>query len=135
MADKALEALLQENRTFAPSKEFVKNAHANNAKVYKPKDRLKFWEGFAKELHWFKPWKKILDWKLPFAKWFVGAKTNMSTNCLDRHLETARRNKAAILWEGEPGEERTLTYQQLHREVCRLRQRASSRSASRRATA
>jgi len=120
MADKALEALLQENRTFAPSKEFVKNAHANNAKVYKPKDRLKFWEGFAKELHWFKPWKKILDWKLPFAKWFVGAKTNMSTNCLDRHLETARRNKAAILWEGEPGEERTLTYQQLHREVCRF---------------
>jgi acetyl-CoA synthetase len=120
MADKALEALLQENRTFAPSKEFVKNAHANDPKVYKTKDRLKFWENFAKELHWFKKWTKVLDWKLPFSKWFVGGKTNMSYNCVDRHLTTHRRNKAAILWEGEPGEERTLTYQQLHREVCRF---------------
>src|SRR5262245_13027371 len=120
MADKALEALLQENRTFATSKQSVKNAHANTAQVYKPADRLKFWESFAQELHWFTPWKKILDWKLPFAKWFVGGKTNMAYNCVDRHLATERRNKAAILWEGEPGEERTLTYQQLHREVCRF---------------
>jgi len=120
MADKALEALLTETRTFAPSKDFVKNAAAKDAKVYKPKDRLKFWESFAKELHWFKNWTKVLDWKVPFAKWFVGGKTNMSYNCLDRHLSTARRNKAAIVWEGEPGEERTLTYQQLHREVCRF---------------
>jgi acetyl-CoA synthetase len=120
MADKALEALLQENRSFKPSKDFVKNAIANDAKVYKVKDRLKFWEGFAKELHWFKKWSKVLDWKLPFAKWFVGGQTNMAYNCVDRHLVTPRRNKAAILWEGEPGEERTLTYQQLHREVCRF---------------
>ncbi len=120
MADKALEALLQENRTFPPPKEFARNAVVKDAKVYKVRDRLKFWEGFAKELHWFKKWKKVLDWKLPFAKWFVGGTTNMATNCLDRHLAGPRRNKAAILWEGEPGEERTLTYQQLHREVCRF---------------
>jgi acetyl-CoA synthetase len=120
MADKALEALLQENRTFPPSKDFVKKAAVKDAKVYKVGNRLKFWEGFAKELHWFKKWSKVLDWKLPFAKWFVGGKTNMAYNCVDRHLDGPRRNKAAILWEGEPGEERTLTYQQLHREVCRF---------------
>ena len=120
MAVKALEALLQENRTFPPPKDFVKTAVVKDAKVYKVRDRLKFWEGFAKELHWFKTWKKVLDWKLPFAKWFVGGTTNMAYNCLDRHLAGPRRNKAAILWEGEPGEERTLTYQQLHREVCRF---------------
>ncbi len=120
MADKALEALLQENRTFVPPKEFVKGALVKDAKVYKVRDRLKFWEGFAKELFWFKKWTKVLDWKLPFAKWFVGGRTNMAYNCLDRHLDGPRRNKAAILWEGEPGDERTLTYQQLHREVCRF---------------
>jgi acetyl-CoA synthetase len=120
MADKALEALLEERRSFKPSKEFIRNATPNDAKVYRVKDRLKFWEGFAKELHWFKQWSKVLDWKLPSAKWFVGGRTNMAYNCVDRHLASARRNKAAILWEGEPGEERTLTYQQLHREVCRF---------------
>jgi acetyl-CoA synthetase len=71
-------------------------------------------------LHWFKPFEKTLDWKEPFAEWFVGGKTNVSYNCLDRHLTTDRRNKAAIIWEGEPGDERTLTYQQLHREVCKF---------------
>jgi len=120
MADKALEALLQENRTFPPSKEFVKKAVPGSKTVYLVKNRLKLWEGFAKELHWFKKWTRVLDWKLPFAKWFVGGKTNMAYNCLDRHLDGPRRNKAAILWEGEPGDERTLTYQQLHREVCRF---------------
>jgi acetyl-CoA synthetase len=119
MAEKDLSALLTENRTFKPSKDFVKNAVANNAKVYKVKDRLKFWEGFAKELHWFKKWSKVLQWDLPSAKWFVGGKTNMAYNCLDRHL-AERRNKAAILWEGEPGDERVLTYGTLHREVCRF---------------
>jgi len=120
MADKALEALLQENRTFPPSKAFQKQAIVRDPKVYKVRDRLKFWETFAKDLHWFEKWKKVLDWKLPFAQWFVGGKTNMSYNCLDRHLTTPRRNKAAILWEGETGEERILTYQHLHREVCRF---------------
>jgi acetyl-CoA synthetase len=120
MADKALDALLQENRTFAPPKAFVKGAVAKDAGVFKVKDRLKFWEGFAKELDWSTKWKKVLDWKLPFAKWFVGGRTNLAANCVDRHLAGPRRNKAAILWEGEPGDERTLTYQQLHREVCRF---------------
>src|SRR5688572_24462365 len=117
--EKNLSALLTENRLFKPSKEFVKNAVPNHAKAYKVKDRLKFWESFAKELHWFKKWKKVLQWDLPFAKWFVGGKTNIAYNCLDRHL-AERRNKAAILWEGEPGDERVLTYGTLHREVCRF---------------
>ncbi len=120
MAEKALSALLKENRKFKPSAAFVANATVKSPGVYKVKDRLKFWEGFAKELHWFKKWTKVLDWKLPFARWFVGGKTNMAYNCLDRHLGGPRRNKAAILWEGEPGEERVLTYATLHREVCRF---------------
>ncbi|HYE97374.1 MAG TPA: AMP-binding protein, partial [Planctomycetota bacterium] len=119
MSEKALSALLQENRTFKPPAAFVKQANVRDPKIYKVKDRLKFWEGFAKELHWFKPWKKVLDWRLPFAKWFVGGKTNLAYNCVDRHLET-RKNKAAIIWEGEPGDERVLTYGMLHREVCRF---------------
>src|SRR5712672_4161613 len=80
----------------------------------------KFWTREAKELVWRAPWKKMLEWKQPFAKWFVGGKLNVSENCLDRHLTGPRRNKAAIIWEGEPGDRRTLTYQQLHHEVCRF---------------
>ena len=79
-----------------------------------------FWASMAKELDWFKPWEKVLEWNPPFAKWFVGGRTNIAHNCLDRHLTTARKNKAAIIWEGEPGDERILTYQALHREVCRF---------------
>src|SRR5256714_12060738 len=80
----------------------------------------KFWSREASELLWQKRWRKVLEWKAPFAKWFIGGKLNLSENCLDRHLTTHRRNKAAIIWEGEPGEKRTLTYQQLHRDVCRF---------------
>ena len=80
-----------------------------------------FWGELAeKELHWFEKWSQTLDWKPPFAKWFVGGKINASYNCLDRHLTTARKNKAAIIWEGEPGDQRILTYQELHREVSRF---------------
>ncbi len=80
-----------------------------------------FWGELAeKELFWFEKWSQTLDWKPPFAKWFVGGKTNASYNCLDRHLSTARKNKAAIIWEGEPGDQRILTYQELHREVSRF---------------
>src|SRR5208283_194926 len=75
----------------------------------------KFWAREASELLWRKKWTKVLEWKEPFAKWFVGGKLNISENCVDRHLHGARRNKAAIIWEGEPGEKRVLTYQQLHR--------------------
>ncbi len=84
-------------------------------------DPEKFWARFAEsELHWFKKWDTVLKWEAPHAEWFAGGKINLSFNCLDRHLETWRRNKAALIWEGEPGETRTLTYQQLHTEVCRF---------------
>jgi acetyl-CoA synthetase len=78
-----------------------------------------FWGECAKELSWFKPFDKVLEWKFPFAKWFLNGKLNASYNCLDRHLTTARRNKAALIWEGEPGDVRVLTYQMLASEVAR----------------
>ena len=74
----------------------------------------------AEELHWFKKWDTVLKWDPPHAEWFGGGKINISYNCLDRHLKTWRRNKAALIWEGEPGETRTFTYQQLHTEVCKF---------------
>ncbi len=120
-----------ETRVFPPPKDFSRSAHIKSLTLYRKwynesiKAPERFWGRQAKnELVWFKPWKKVLQWKVPFAKWFVGGKTNVSYNCLDRHLDTPTANKAAIIWEGEPagagkvGEERTLTYKQLHREVC-----------------
>ncbi|HYB52297.1 MAG TPA: acetate--CoA ligase, partial [Thermoanaerobaculia bacterium] len=120
--NKTIEALLQESRKFPPPKAFAARAHVRSAAVYRAADRnfQKFWSDFAKELHWFKPWKKVLDWKPPRAKWFVGGKLNASVNCLDRHLAGPRRNKAALIWEGEPGDERVLTYRDLYREVCKF---------------
>ncbi len=122
----ALDQLAKSARSFKPPKEFSKRAHVGSMDAYKKMYKQsiekpdKFWAGIASQLHWFKPWKKVLDWKLPDAKWFVGGKTNLSYNCLDRHLKTANRNKAAILWEGEPGDTRTITYAELHRDVCRF---------------
>ena len=115
----SIEALLKEKRRFVPPREFAKRAHVNRASIYAQaaKNPVKFWEGFARELDWFKPWKKGLEWKAPYAKWFVGGKLNVSYNCLDRHINTARRSKAALIWEGEPGDTRTLTYWDLYREV------------------
>ncbi|HTR02408.1 MAG TPA: acetate--CoA ligase [Thermoanaerobaculia bacterium] len=117
--DRILEALLQEKRQFAPPRDFAKKANVSSPAVYRKADRAfaKFWEGFAKELDWYKPWKKVLDWKPPKAKWFVGGKLNVSVNCVDRHLNGPRKNKAALVWEGEPGDQRTLTYRDLYREV------------------
>jgi len=117
-----IEALLKEKRKFAPPKEFAKRANVNRASVYKEAARnpVKFWEGWARQLHWFKPWRKTLEWKVPYAKWFVGGKLNVSDNCLDRHITTARRAKAALIWEGEPGDTRTFTYWDLYREVNRF---------------
>jgi acetyl-CoA synthetase len=123
---KNIESHLIEKRVFKPSREFAKNARikslAQYQRMYRESIRSpdKFWAREAKELIWRKSWKKVLDWKVPFAKWFVGGQLNLSENCLDRHLAGPRGNKAAIIWEGEPGEKRTLTYQQLHREVCRF---------------
>lgn len=121
---KNIESHLDEKRVFKPSKDFSKQAKIKSLADYKKlhadslKNPEKFWAKEAAELVWQKKWTKVLDWKSPFAQWFVGGQLNASENCLDRHLNGPRRNKAAIIWEGEPGERRTLTYQQLHREVC-----------------
>src|SRR5438552_18039658 len=116
---KAIEALLQEDRTFPPSPEFVAQANANDPAIYEraAADPEGFWAGFAEELDWFEKWQTVLEWKPPHAKWFVGGKINMSVNCVDRHAKGARANKVALDWEGEPGDRRTLTYAELYTEV------------------
>ncbi len=119
-------SVLKESRVFAPSEAFVKQANVSAEErerlvAWADKDPDGFWAAQAESLHWFTKWNKVLDWSNPpFAKWFVGGTINASDNCLDRHLNSARKNKAAIIWEGEPGDTRTLTYQQLHREVCKF---------------
>ncbi len=131
MAD--IDKLLSEKRIFKPAPEFTKQANwnkktTNELRKLGEKNPTRFWAQMAREnVSWFTPWKKDLDWKPPFAKWFVGGKTNVSYNCLDRHLDAAtapggvsRKNKAAIIWEGEPGDTRIITYAELHREVCRF---------------
>jgi acetyl-CoA synthetase len=115
-------ALLEEERTFPPPQEFKENANINDPRIYEiaARDPEAFWAKAAEELDWFKKWEKVLEWDPPWAKWFIGGKLNASYNCIDRHLKTWRRNKAAIIFEGEPGDERVLTYQDLHREVCKF---------------
>lgn len=127
MSQATIESILQEKRLFDPPADFSQNAHIKSLEQYQQLyDKAKadpeaFWAELAEqELHWFKKWDTILDWQPPFAKWFVGGQINISYNCLDRHLTTWRRNKAALIWEGEPGDSRTLTYAQLHREVCQM---------------
>jgi acetyl-CoA synthetase len=121
-----IESHLVEKRVFKPSKKFAKAARIRSLEQYRRLHREsvtnpeKFWAREAGELLWSRRWKKVLQWKAPFAKWFVGGKLNVSENCLDRHLAGPRRNKVAILWEGEPGDKRALTFQQLHRDVCRF---------------
>ena len=121
MSTRPIESLLVERRTFTPPETFRARATANDESLYESarRDPEGFWAKIAGELHWFRPWDTVLDWTVPFAKWFVGGRTNIAYNCLDRHLKTARRNKAAIIWEGEPGESRVLTYWDLAREVNR----------------
>lgn len=121
-----IESVLQESRLFPPSDKFKAQARIQGMNEYErlyaeaEADPEAYWAKQAERLHWFKKWDRVLDWNLPHAKWFGGGKTNAAYNCLDRHLTTWRKNKAAIIWEGEPGEQRTLTYLQLHREVCRF---------------
>jgi len=114
-----IEALLAEKRVFPPSRDFHEQAIVRDVAIYAKanKDPEAFWAEAAQSLDWFQKWDKVLDWKPPQARWFVGGKINVSHNCLDRHVATWRRNKAAIIWEGEPGEERVLTYADLYREV------------------
>src|SRR6476469_8683275 len=127
MSQDTIESILHEKRLFQPPAEFSQKAHIKSLEEYQAlydkakADPQAFWaELAAQELHWFQNWDTVLDWQPPFAKWFVNGKINISYNCLDRHLTTWRRNKAALIWEGEPGDSRTLTYAQLHREVCQF---------------
>src|SRR5215203_1161524 len=115
------------SNVYPPSPEFAARANVKGMEGYrelyeraaaKPEE---FWAELAeKELFWFQKWSHAFEWSPPFAKWFVGGKTNVSYNCIDRHLTTARKNKVAILWEGEPGDQRQISYQELHRLVCRF---------------
>jgi acetyl-CoA synthetase len=127
MSQPTIESVLQEKRLFEPSAQFSQAAHIKSlAEYHQIYDRAKadpaaFWAELAdQELHWFEKWHTVLDWQPPSVKWFDGGKINISYNCLDRHLTTWRKNKAALIWEGENGDSRTLTYSQLHREVCQF---------------
>jgi acetyl-CoA synthetase len=127
MSTPTIESILQEKRLFQPPAALAEQAQIKNFNAYEAlyakakADPAAFWaELAAQELHWFQKWDTTLDWQPPFARWFVGGKLNISYNCLDRHLTTWRKNKAALIWEGEPGDSRTLTYAQLHREVCQM---------------
>jgi acetyl-CoA synthetase len=114
-----ISALLTEDRVFPPTDEFRRQANVRDERVYDEAERdpEAFWATFARELDWIRPWDRVLDWQPPHARWFVGGKLNVCANCVDRHARSARRNKAAIIWEGEPGERRTLTYWDLYRQV------------------
>jgi acetyl-CoA synthetase len=118
--------VMKEERLFPPTKEFAEKACIGSMKQYEKMwkeaaaDLAAFWGKMGNEIHWFKPYTKVLEWNEPFAKWFVDGQTNVSYNCLDAHLSTPRRNKAALIWEGEPGDTRVMTYQMLHHEVCKF---------------
>jgi acetyl-CoA synthetase len=117
-----IDALLTENRKFPPPDAFRRAARVSDNSLYKvaEKNSDAFWESQANELEWFEKWKTVCEWKPPHAKWFTGGKINVSVNCVDRHIKTERRNKAALIWEGEPGDRRTLTYFDLHRQVSKF---------------
>jgi acetyl-CoA synthetase len=123
VANQDIDSTLREDRVFPPPPEFSARAYIQSLEQYESlyresiEDPEKFWAGAAGDLHWFKPWDKVLEWDLPWAKWFVGGKLNLSYNCVDRHALGARRDKTALIWEGEPGEVRRLTYAELHAEV------------------
>ena len=132
MSEKA--AMERADRVYRPSPEFVRRAHVQSMDDYRALyERAKetpeeFWGELAEqELFWFEKWSHVFEWNPPFAKWFVGGKINASYNCLDRHLATPRRNKVALLWEGEPGDQRMITYYELHRLVCRFANALKSR--------
>src|SRR4030042_1285695 len=127
--EKSINSMMEEKRVFYPPEELSKKAYIKSLDEYKKiyqksvDDPQKFWGEMAEQLDWFKKWDKVLvdDFKNAKHEWFVGGKLNVSYNCLDRHLKTSRKNKAAIIWEGDPpGDTRTLTYQQLHYEVCKF---------------
>ena len=114
-----IDALLKEHRSFPPPRAFQAQANLSDPAIYDraAADPEAFWAEQARALEWIEPWHTVLEWKSPDAKWFLGGRLNASANCIDRHVRTARRNKAALIWEGEPGDRRTLTYWDLYREV------------------
>ncbi|KER11069.1 MAG: acetyl-CoA synthetase [[Candidatus Thermochlorobacteriaceae] bacterium GBChlB] len=122
----AINSVLQEKRVFKPTAAFSQQAHVKSMAEYErlyaaaEKNPEKYWSEVASQYHWFKKWRKVLEWKAPYSKWFIGGQTNICYNALDVHLSTWRKNKAAIIWEGENGDQRVLTYGQLHREVSKL---------------
>ncbi|MEI8019599.1 MAG: acetate--CoA ligase [Schlesneria sp.] len=126
MSGENIQSVLQETRSFPPTAEFAKQANISTEAQYQQmwtqakNDPAGFWGELASNLHWFKKWDHVLQGEMPETKWFVGGKINASYNCIDRHLNSWRKNKAAIIWEGEPGDTRVLTYQDLHREVCKF---------------
>ncbi|GAC1684177.1 MAG: acetate--CoA ligase [Gemmatimonadaceae bacterium] len=117
-----IDVLLHEHRRFPPSDDFRRTAGVSTRELHDAADRdaAAFWAARARELEWITPWSRVLDWKPPFAKWFVGGTLNASANCIDRHARGPRRNKAALIWEGEPGDRRTLTYWDLYVEVTKF---------------
>jgi acetyl-CoA synthetase len=119
--ESTLDDLLREDRRFAPPEGFRAAAHTSDPSVYEDARAAEeaWWAGWAATLDWFRPWDTILEWEPPHAKWFVGGALNVAHNCLDRHLDGPKRNQAALIWEGEPGDTRTFTYWDLHREVSR----------------
>ena len=117
----ALDALLTERRKFAPSEAFTAAAVVSDPSIYdEAEDYETFWAGWADELDWFEKWDRVLEWNPPHAKWFTGGKLNVCHNCVDRHLSGPRRDKTALIWEGEPGDKRTFTYAELAEEVARF---------------
>ncbi len=114
-----IDALLTEDRQYPPSEQFRRLGNWSDPEIYEQarSDPEGFWAKMARQLEWHQPWKKTLEWEVPDAQWFVGGQINVCHNCVDRHLKTWRKNRAAIIWEGEPGEQRVLTYQDLYREV------------------
>ncbi len=117
----ALDALLTEKRRFAPPPAFARRALVSDPNIYEEaEDFERFWERWAEELDWFRRWDTVLEWNPPHAKWFLGGKLNVCYNCVDRHLQGPRREKPALLWEGEPGDRRSFTYLELAREVGRF---------------
>src|SRR5690625_4699727 len=113
-----IESVLQENRRFAPAKEFRERAHLSSLEEYERlyrqslEDPETFWANVASELHWFEPWKSVREWNEPFVRWFDGGTTNIAYNALDRHVEAGRGDKVAYHWEGEPGDRREITYRE-----------------------
>src|SRR5438067_4104342 len=120
--DAEFDDLLQEHRTFPPPVSFRSRARIKDEQIYidAERDPEAFWSRFADELEWSRRWDKVLDWRPPHAKWFVGGQLNISVNCLDRHVRGQRQDQAAIVWEGEPGDRRTLTYRDLFNDVSKF---------------